>query len=352
MALVVPAVASADNGPTLSRISYGFMINGAGQALWPNSMPESPFAVAQAVGASGSNFVRIGQPANNSETGLPDSSNAPYVSALTQQNIKVGVALSAANRDTGLPRPDIDIVNQGNSMWVADGTQAASPQPTCRNASGAGTRCFSWLFLDHSGQLAHADQQFVVAYLEAIGWHVMTNDSPYDPGNPGSNVPATGAWAHARKFDLISGSDWIQRAHNVVFNGANAVTQTDRDYISQMKNAELAAGNPLPGGVILKPEASSETSKLARLPLYWQCTLLTKWANQQGTYGYHMIFPLFAPTDGVQVAYDSYNRGDSIYNPNCGSLTNQEPNWNGGNTAYNGDTWTYDKQKNLIGQTG
>jgi hypothetical protein len=227
-----------------------------------------------------------------------------------------------------------------------------------------GQPLYSFLFLDHSGQLPHQQQQDLVSALgnaQNGGWtRVMTNDTPYhpenDPNNNDPDRPPSGEWAHAHQLTILTNDDgkdqatcnanpmlagcWMAKALAAAQNQRPAITNDDTAFINWV-NTNDPGSKP-----VLKLEISSGTDHFAQLPLWAQCSLLSKWANGQvGVPAYKFIYPLYAPANPPDQThpYDSVYQGSSGSSPNCDAASQSATD-----PTYGGSTFTFNRQASLI----
>jgi hypothetical protein len=353
--------------PGLSKMAYDFMLSGSnntGTAQWIN--PE-PYSVASTVfdsvpAGNRPKFLRVGQPLNVVSGSYENGDPGPFVEPLFeklkyQYAMKLGASLSAAVKGTNTPRPVQDLIDQGYAILSLHDSQ--------------GNPLYQWLFVDHSGDLTHAQQVRVVQGLESEGWRrVMTNDTQFDPTDANSPVPPHDAssngpaeWGHAQEFGLIdegpnsgdqnytkpcdpshfaSSPQWCQDA----INAANTATPNDALVGADTRFIIWVHTNDPTSHPVMKLEASSETSRLAQLPLYAQCQLLDDWSKLQRIYNYRFLYPMFIPpeTGNGFLAYDSLYRGTNNSDAACSNVSSGDSNLMRG-----GSTNTFEWQTNLLG---
>jgi len=263
--------------PIPSRDAYGYLINARGR--W--DCPEPPGVAIPAIINAGVLFLKAGNASSNDTGGIPRSSFVQYFKQLMNANIALGVIIDPfypATGGVGSPRPLSDISIQAQNL----------------KKSGY----YSWIFVDHA--LKRSDIQGVVDTLQNAGWNlVMTNESAWGNKIQVSNPPG-GVWVHTKGFDILSTSNYLTR-----LNSENPITSKDIAYINYIK------GNFPSSYPVLKLEVPPEIDRFKTLSVSQQRSLLTYWSQNQSTYGYNMIYPLFTGMNpgSTTGSYDSIAMG-------------------------------------------
>jgi len=248
--------------------AYGMIIGSSGG--WDGVEP--PSVEIPAIISSGATYVRVaGASGPALSAGIPDSTDAAYLSRLRQAGINLGVAIF------------------GQDALTAD--QLIQKGLTLKRSGW-----YDWIFVDDA--LSRSDIQQIIDGLRNDGWdEIMINASPTGTSKQVSPMPG-GVWAYAFHFYLLSKDN-----PNPDLSGPTILPQDIAflNYIHSTFPTSLA---------VMKLEVPPETARLASYPLSTQESLLNSFASQQATYGYTMIYPLF--TDGGG-GYDSIAEGTYQY---------------------------------------
>ena len=230
---------------------------------------------------------------------------SPYCAlrALNDLGIKLGVIVGAEQHN-----PD----GKPTARSVAELTYHA-----CVVNQADQDNLYDFMFLDQSFRLKDAELKDVVTKIQggiywnpaamqyercpAGGWpHLITNDTTYP-----QRTLATGAWAHAKRFDVLgrTGEPLLPMVE-VATGQRPALTQKDLDFI---RDVEVNDPGSHP---ILRFENPSQTDRLAQLGRGVQCQLLRRLAEGQQPAGYSMLYPFYVHAVPAKPrTYDSLFRG-------------------------------------------
>lgn len=246
------------------------------------------------------------------DVNLPPSQftvSSPYcaLKGLKDLGINLGVIVGAAQDGVGGEKPP---------RTVKDITYHA-----CMINKADTGNLYDFMFLDLAFKLHNADLKSVVSKIQGgIFWNpaagayqqcpygawpkLITNDTTYP-----HRTLATGAWGHAKSFNVMEGDNWRAKAEGAADGSKPAIRPEDVEFIKAVHTLDPGS-HPL-----LRFEVPSQTNRFAQLDVSDQCNLLRRWAKQQkqsslASEHYSMLYPLFV--HGLPEkprTYDSFYRG-------------------------------------------
>lgn len=192
---------------------------------------------------------------------------------LKDVGIKLGVVVGAAGDEDGGIKPP---------RSVKDITYHA-----CRINQADTANLYDFMFLDLSFKLQDAALIEVVNKVQSgVYWNpaagayqscpygawpkLITNDTTWP-----QRTLATGAWGHAKSFNVMEGDNWFEKAQGAANGTKPAIRPEDIAFINAVHQQD-------PGGhPVLRFEVPSQTNRFAQLSSDVQCNLLRRWAKQQ-----------------------------------------------------------------------
>lgn len=250
---------------------------------------------------------------------------SPYcgLQGLKDVGVRLGVVVGAAEDED----PD---GGKKEARSVADITHQA-----CRIRQADTSDLYDFMFLDLAFKLKNPELIETVDKIQSgVYWNpatgqyeacpyggwpkLITNDTTYP-----QRTLATGAWGHAKSFNVLEGDDWRANAEAAADGLAPAIRTEDMDFVNDVHTQD-------PGShPVLRFEVPSQTDRFTQLAPEDQCNLLRRWAKQQNQspkavdqFSITYAFYVHALPDKPET-HDSFYRGTflrqrelvDIYNP-------------------------------------